>query len=327
MNFLSPVGILLFLFFSLAVSAHADTDLPTPLVETGWLGKNLDKVIILDVRTSKRNFLSAPVFEFDKKNNRQTLVRVGGHIPTARLIVYKHVRGDRQIDGRTIKHMAVSTEKFTRLMQRAGVDAGSNIVIATNAESSADLTMAARMYWQVKYFGHDQVAILNGGTAQWLIDGRRYTRHATPVDQGNWQVKTERASLLAGSQAVLAASKGHRTQLVDVRPLGQYLGTFKSSKVNASGHIPTAKTFPVDLLSSRRMPVKFSPAGQLTQLSDALGINPQQALISYCNSGHLAAGGWFVFHEILANKNVKLYDGSMHQWTLEERPVVAMKIE
>ena len=325
MNFSSLAGVLLFSFVT--GSAHAGVNMPTPLVETHWLAKNLNDVVILDVRTSRKNFLSAPVFEFDMKSKRQTLVGVGGHIPTARLILYRHVRGDRQIDGRTIKHMAVSGEKFTTLMRRAGVNADSSIVIVTNAESSADLTMAARMYWQVKYFGHDQVAILNGGTAQWLLDGRQYASHTTPADKGDWQVKTERTALLASSQAVLAASKDSHTQLVDVRPLGQYLGTFKSSKVKVNGHIPTAKTFPVSLLSNRSMPVKFSPADQLMQLSDALGINPQQDLISYCNSGHLAAGGWFVFHEILANKNVKLYDGSMHQWTLENRPVVTMKIE
>lgn len=307
--------------------AHADTSLPQPLVETEWLAKNLDEVIILDVRTNKKNFLGEPTFTLNKKTNKQTLARVAGHIPNAKLVLYKHVRGDQKISGKTIKHMAVSGEKFEGLMQNAGVNEDSKIVITTNAESGFDLTMAARMYWQVKYYGHNDVAILNGGTAQWLVDGRKHSREASAIEKGNWKAKDGRAELLATSEDVLAATEDSKAQLVDVRPLGQYLGTFKSSKAKASGHIPTAKTFPVDLLSSRKAPVKFSPVDELMQLSNALGVDIQKNLIAYCNSGHMASGGWFVFHELLANKNVKLYDGSMHQWTTENRPVVAMKIE
>ena len=241
-------------------------------------------------------------------------------------MLYKNVRGDQNIDGRTVKHMIIPADQFEKLMQSAGVNQDSNIVIATNAESGFDLTMASRMYWQVKYYGHDKVSILNGGTAQWLVDEREYSTKLSEIKAGNWKAQNERKQLLATSEEVQSAIE-NKTQIVDVRQIGQYLGTYKSSKAKQKGHIPTAKLFPIDLLSSRNAPVKFSSQNELKELSNALGVNPQKELITYCNSGHMASGSWFAFHELLDNKNVKLYDGSMHQWTLEDRPTVRMKIE
>jgi thiosulfate/3-mercaptopyruvate sulfurtransferase len=56
----------------------------------------------------------------------------------------------------------------------------------------------------------------------------------------------------------------------------------------------------------------------------ALGIKPQAGAISYCNTGHMAAGAWFVLSEIMQIDGVRLYDGSMHEWTTLGRPVVGL---
>lgn len=318
------LSLLLCIISSIAITVSAAS---TPLVGTEWLATQPENTIVLDVRTSKKSFLNKPSYHLNKKTGKQILARVGGHIPGARLVIYKNVRGDRQIDGKTIKHMAVSGEQFEKIMQQAGVNQNNHIVITTNAESGFDLTMAARMYWQVKYFGHDNVSLLNGGTAQWLIDGHDISTSTNKYKEGNWKAQQPNEGIFADSNDVQVATNNQGIQLVDVRPLGQYLGTFKSGKAKSKGHIPTAKVFPVDLISSRSTPVKFSSASELSQLSHALGINTKDPVIAYCNSGHMASGGWFAFYEILGNKNVQLYDGSMHQWTHEDRPVVSMKLE
>jgi thiosulfate/3-mercaptopyruvate sulfurtransferase len=58
-----------------------------------------------------------------------------------------------------------------------------------------------------------------------------------------------------------------------------------------------------------------------------LGVDSTANMITYCNSGQFASASWFVFSELLGNDNVKLYDGSMHQWSIEKRPVVKMEME
>lgn len=302
-------------------------ELPKPLVETQWLSENLDQVFILDVRKSMGSFTAKPVYEKDKATGKNNLIKVGGHIPGANFILYKPMRGEQKINGATIKHMLPNKSSFERLVQQAGLNTDSSIVIVTNAENDFDITMAARAYWQFKYFGHDEISILDGGTAQWISDGYEISSTSRTPSTGNWRAKEEREELLANSDDVVAAINNKTTQLIDVRSLGQYLGTSKSSKVSEKGHIQSAKSYPVELMASRKLPVKFSSMSELLEVSNALDINSDLDGITYCNSGHMAAGGWFVMYALLGNENVKLYDGSMHQWTAEKRPVVQMIIE
>lgn len=294
-----------------------------PMVSSTWLAENIDNVVVLDIRTSKKSFVQPAVF---KAKGKPSLIKVGGHIPNSQLIVYSSIRGDRVIDGKTIKHMVVTAGEFEKVMQKAGVNQDNHIIVTTNAESGFDLTMATRMIWQLKHFGHNNVSLLNGGTAQWIIEGHEVVTSLDVTDPGNWQAN-QSATIFADSNDTFAATETDTIQLVDVRPLGQYLGVYKSGKAKSKGHIPTAKVFPVDLLSSRSTPVKFLTQSELKQLAAALNINVKLPIITYCNSGHMASGAWFVFHELLGNTNTRLYDGSMHQWTHEDRPVVSMMLE
>ncbi len=312
-------------FFLSTQIVSAET--PKPLVEVEWLSNNLDKVAILDVRAETKSFTSAPVFKSDEKTKKQYLERVGGHISSARIVLYKNVRGEHKINNKKIKYMLPKKAIFEALIQKAGINKDSSIVITTNAESDFDLTMATRMFWQLKYYGHDDVSILNGGTAQWIIDGHHVETKSSKNASGNWEAIDERKDIYATSEEVAAAIDNKGTQVLDIRPLNQYLGVHKSSKTTAKGHISTAKLYSLDLISNRKMPVKFSTTAELQEVAKALGVQTDISSITYCNSGHMASGGWFVLHELLGNQNVKLYDGSMHQWTVENRPVVKMKME
>ena len=117
------------------------------------------------------------------------------------------------------------------------------------------------------------------------------------------------------------------TQLVDTRSLGFYLGSIKQSYVRNKGHIPGARIFPNELLTSTGAGAYFTDPEDIQKMAAELGIDTTANIITYCNSGQFASASWFVFSELLGNKNVKLYDGSMHQWAVETRPVVKMKME
>ncbi len=101
----------------------------------------------------------------------------------------------------------------------------------------------------------------------------------------------------------------------------------KQPYVRKKGHIPSAKIFPNELLTSAGPAPYFTDTEELKSMAAELGIDTSANIITYCNSGQLASASWFVFSELLGNKNVKLYDGSMHQWALEKRPLVQMKME
>lgn len=302
-------------------------ELPGPVVDTAWLAKHQQQVLILDVREDLKSFNAKPIFSKDKKSGKIKLVKVAGHIPGAVLVNYKQLRADRMEGGQKVQKMIVGKAAFEKVMQASGANNDSRIVIVSQGEGDLDMTMATRFYWQLKYYGHDRMAILDGGMGQWLTDKRPISVSASKVTPGSWKATAERKEIFASSDEVAAAAK-QGIQLVDTRPLSLYLGTwYKKSYVYAAGHIPGAKSFPNELLTQHGTPATFHNKDEYQQLMQGLGIKTDQPAMTYCNSGHLASGSWFVLSEILGNKNVKLYDGSMHQWTQEKRPVVKFKME
>jgi len=301
--------------------------LPGPLVDTDWLAKNKSDVVILDVRKDVKSFTAKPIWRKDKKTGKKILAKVAGHIPGASLVNYKYVRDKITIGGKSVTRMVPPTFAFEKLMQEAGVNNNSAIVIVSKGAGNGDMTMATRVYWQLKYFGHDNMAILNGGMGQWLVDGRKVVSNKAVAKKGNWKSTATRKEILATSEDVAAAVKA-KSQLMDTRAISLYLGTWhKKSYVYAKGHIPGAKSFPNELLTNPTAPAKFVATKQLKSMMEQMGFDTKAKTITYCNSGHLATGTWFVLSELLGNKQSKMYDGSMHQWTLEKRPTVSMKME
>jgi thiosulfate/3-mercaptopyruvate sulfurtransferase len=129
----------------------------------------------------------------------------------------------------------------------------------------------------------------------------------------------------ADSNEVAAASQSG--QLVDARVASQYYGLNKRDYVYGYGHVANAHLVSPDVLSRSSQGVAyFYPAKTYASLFSAAGVDPSKATVTYCNSGHLASGPWFILSEIVGNQQVRLYDGSMHQWTLEKRPTVAVTL-
>jgi thiosulfate/3-mercaptopyruvate sulfurtransferase len=306
----------------LAASHNASAlQVPGPLVDSDWLEQHLDEVSILDVREDIESFTRKAVLVRKRFTGDLRLRRFGAHIPGAVLVDFLNIRTSREINDRNVRYLIPEKAEFEELMQSWGVNHDDVIVILSPAAGNDDVTMATRLYWQVKYFGHDNVAILDGGMAQWLLEQKPASIEANEPEPGNWIVTDERKSLLASSDDVARAIEDKNTRLVDTRSLGFYLGAIKQPYVRKKGHIPDARVFPAELITSAVAPAWFADTEALQQMADQLGIDSGESIITYCNSGQLASASWFVFSELLGNTNVRLYDGSMHQWALEKRPV------
>ena len=318
--------IAMFVLGWLAFGAGAAT-LPGPLVDAAWLAANRDKVVVLDVRVDPRSFTRQPRFVKDRKSGKRVLVQANGHIPGAIWIDYKKIRGTRIVDGRKVEKMILDKAAFEQIMQSMGVPAGKPLVITSRGQSNGDMTMATRLYWQLKYYGTDDMAILDGGLAAWIVAGNPVETRMPKAGKGDWVATAERKDIFASSDEVAKAVQQGNAQLVDNRPLDQYLGVWHKSYVYAPGHIPGARLYSNSLMTRPRLPATFLPVNDLKQLARGLGLEPGKPTITYCNSGHLASGGWFIWHELFGNKQTKLYDGSMHEWTLEKRPTHKYELE
>lgn len=296
---------------------------PGPVVDGEWLAKNKAEVTVLDVRPSQKSFTLAPQFETDKKTGKKFLVELGGHIADATPVDNKKVRVDRMIGGNKVSAMIPERADFEKLARQWGVQAGRPIVIVAAGMEPVDFNDAARLYWQFKVYGEDNVAIVNGGTAAWLAEGREVSVAPAKVNEGNWAAKADRtAELMASSEDVEKAMNTRSAQLVDARNTSMYLGLSKRSTVGAYGHIPGAKNVSSELLTTEGGDAtRMLAANTYRDVLKMSGVDPQAPAITYCNTGHLASGAWFVMSEILGNKQTRLYDGSMLQWTLEKRAV------
>lgn len=319
MSFLGAVG---FAVFSMAANAAA---LPGPVVSAQWLHDHASEVTVLDVRSDLDGFTAAPEYKTDEKGGGKKLVAAGGHIEGALLVDFNKIRADRTIEGKTIQKMLPDKAAFEAVMQTAGLGKDKPVVVTSNGEAIDELQMATRLYWSLKYYGVTDMAVLDGGNAAWLAADYPVSLDKPKITQGDWVAKGEHREILAETADVEKALKG-KTQFVDARPMAQYLGlVYKKPAVTAGGHLPGARDLSPDL-TARPVGVaqQFLSADEYRAVMKAQGINPKAAAITYCNTGHMASATWFIQSEILGNKAVRLYDGSMHEWTTLGRPVVAL---
>lgn len=305
--------------FILVSFVHAQS-LPGPVVDSAWLAANLDKVQILDVRSNPKSFTAKPEFVTDAKSGKKTLTEVGGHLPGARLVDTKNMRTDRMINGQKVKYMIPEKADFEKLMQSIGIDAGKPIVLISMGTEVSEVNDALRMYWQMKVYGEDNLAVLDGGMANWLLEGREFQTDMIPAKTGNWRALSDRTEqFFASSEDVVKAIEDKKVTLIDSRDAKSFHGLVKRDYVVGYGHLEGAKLYPTDLMfKTAGGAMKFMNTNTYKALMLAQGIDTNAPAITYCNSGHLSSGTWFVASELLGNKSVKLYDGSLHEWTLEK---------
>ena len=287
-SFLAILAISLVCFSGLLRAAH----LPGPLVSTSWLAENKDNVTLLDIRASTKSFVAR------------------GHIPAANLVDFKLIRVDRVLEGQKIPAMQIGRLGFEKMMRASGVSNGRPVVI-TYPEGA--LIFATRLYWSLKYYGHQHISILDGGTTKWFRERRGFEKQSQQISRGDFTATKGDTSLLASREDVLNAEK-QGIQLLDARSQAFYLGTVKKRSVKKAGHIQGAKSFPQELLEDPTGINAFTSAATLKNLAKVLAVDVSKPTITYCNSGLQASGNWFVMHELLGNKNTKLYDASMLEW-------------
>ncbi len=308
--------------------------LPGPLVDTQWLADHLDSVVVLDIRRDPQSFIrkaggGGEVAGVQACGAKGGGGGVSGHIPGAALIEWKEIATKEKTGGVELHDTLPTKEAFETLMQERGVNRDSAVVIANPGDGAAAVAEGTRLYWTLKYFGHDQVALLDGGVAKWADEKRTIEYGRTKPARGDWQATAERRALLASLDDVQRASTTADAQILDVRPADYYLGlVHKADKVAAKGHVPGAKNLPFILyVKESTKGSTFYGKDELKRVSEQLGIATDKPTITHCNTGHLASSGWFVMHELLGQTRSSLYDGSMNEWAADPARPVSTRLE
>ncbi len=306
-------------------AAHAAlaANVPGPLVTPQWLKAHLNEVQVVTIGDDiAKDFTGQP-----KMGKNNAVVKPAGHVPGSLLVEFGAIRQTRDEDGHKLKALMPTAEFFTAAMDKAGLNAGKPIVIVPLGDGLAPMDMGTRLYFQLRYFGEpaDQVAILNGGTSAWLNAGEKVSSSPAPTAMGNWKAGSEDKAILASMDQVKTDLQKGGEQFIDARPTPQYLGIAKKPIDKTAGHLPGAKSFPTDAIVQTKDGVtRFMTAADYKHIFGVYNISDNAPTTTYCNTGHLASGAWFVVHEILGNKNSKLYANSMNEWTNLGNPTVGL---
>ncbi|MFG1281738.1 sulfurtransferase [Xanthobacter autotrophicus] len=279
----------------------AAIDLPGPLVSSEWLAAHQDEVLVLDVR------------------NDDTSYKEGGHLIGAVPLDFRKARGTTTERGEEIPDMNLPPEAFSALMRSAGMSDDTAVVLTHRGRGPDDAGYAAYVYWQLKYYGHDKVAILDGGTTKWVAENREVWGEDEAAQTGNFNAGPARREFLADTAQMEALQTRKDAGILDARFFSFYVGLEKRPNIAKAGHIPGATLFPFDANFAANG--TYRPKEELARAYAAVGLGPQQAVAAYCNTAHVSAISWFVMHELLGYRDVMLYDGSMLAWSRHGLPV------
>lgn len=220
-----------------------------------------------------------------------------------------------------------SPERFAEAVQHLGIGNGTQVV----AYDTAGSAWATRLWWLFRYFGHDQVAVLDGGLGAWKAAGLPLASGASDVDAvGDLAVPVFspriQPHLLATRGEVAVALPGavgtSNSALVLVNALdpATFAGTPTLSPYSRRGRIPGSVNLPLyTLLDSDTG--RFLPVESLVERLQAQGILDAQRVVTYCGGGIAATLPAFAAYYV-AGVDVAVYDGSLSEWTADmELPV------
>ncbi len=185
--------------------------LPGPVVDTDWLAAHLDEVQVLDVRMEPRSYVGPLCPEDEPLFAPEPLRGLTGHVPGAVAVPWKRLSEKRVEYGVEVAGMRPQPESFQALMQECGVDADRPVVIAGRCANIKELAACTRLFWLLRYFGHDAVALLDGGVAQWAKAGLPLEHEVVQPARGNFEVKTTRTELVADLDQVRQVVTGGGT--------------------------------------------------------------------------------------------------------------------
>jgi thiosulfate/3-mercaptopyruvate sulfurtransferase len=204
-------------------------------------------------------------------------------------------------------------KEFGELFASRGISNDHTIVLYGDRNN----WFAAYTYWYLKYYGHDDVKLMNGPREKWISEGRPTSTDVPAYDGAKFDVSTERDEIRAKRDRVREALDSS-VKLVDVRSPQEFSGEliamagYEQEGAQRAGHIPGAASVP--WAQAVAEDGTFKSADELRELYTGKGVLSDDPIIAYCRIGERSAHTWFVLHELLGHDDVRNYDGSWTEW-------------
>ena len=261
------------------------------LVTAGWLSDNLDnlELVVLDASAHLPDAGRDARAEF-----------AAGHIPGARFLDL-----DSLTDSASAVPKALPTAaQFAARMEALGITPETPVVLYDDSA----IRSSARAWFIFKLFGHDDVAILDGGLAKWREEGRPVEQgNATAIEPTAYPVPRQGGEVRSKSE-MLANIDSEGEQVIDARDAARFAGEAGSG---SEGHIPGARSLHfAKLLNADGT---YRSPDEIREAFQAAGVDLSRPVVTSCNSGMTAAVLAFGL-ERAGHEGAALYDGSWMEW-------------
>lgn len=276
----------------------ADYVHPEVLVTTQWVSEHLNdpkvRIVEVDVDTSA----------YDQ-----------GHVPGAVGWNWQTQLQD------SVRRDLISKDDFEKLAGQSGISNDTTVVVYGDNNN----WFATWAFWQFKYYGHEDVRVMNGGRKKWIEEKRPLSTDAPLVKAATYKAKEPDTSIRARRLEVFELLNKGTHNLVDVRSPDEFTGKIIAppglpETAQRGGHIPGAKNIPWSKAVNEDG--TFKPLDQLKQLYQGAGVDAKKPTIAYCRIGERSSHTWFVLRYLLGYDQVKNYDGSWTEWgNLIEAPI------
>jgi len=209
----------------------------------------------------------------------------------------------------------IEKKQLEELLAKNGVTPSTTIV----AYGDNNNWFAAWFFWLLKYYGHKDVKLVNGGRAKWIAENRPLTNDAPSYPKSEYRAGTPDASIRALRDYVLDKVVSDNAKIVDVRSPKEYAGELLAPEnlpqegAQRGGHIPTAVSIPW-ATAVNPDDGSFKSHDELKEIYGGKGITSNKEVIAYCRIGERSSHTWFVLHYLLGYPTVRNYDGSWTEW-------------
>ena len=267
---------------------------PTLLVSTDWLAERLNAP---DIR-----ILDASMYlPTDGRNGRELYDQA--HIPGARFFDIDDVSDDHS----PLPHMLPPVEKFVSRVRKMGIGDGHRVVVY----DQQGIYSAARVWWMFRLFGHEDVAVLDGGLPKWQAEGHGVD-DIDPDPRERHYTGRRNSSMVRDVTQMARAVKLRDEQIVDARAAGRFRGEeIEPRKGLRSGHIPGSVNVPFKTLLNDDQTMKRPE--ETREIFEAAGVDLTKPVATTCGSGVTACVLTLALHRLGHTRNA-VYDGSWVEW-------------
>jgi thiosulfate/3-mercaptopyruvate sulfurtransferase len=266
---------------------------PEALVSTDWVAENLNDLENVRIVESDEDVLLYEV----------------GHIPNAVKIDWVEDLNDPLVRD------YLAAEKFARLMGEKGIGPDTKVVFYGDKNN----WWATYALWVFRLFGHDNVAVMDGGRVKWEAEGREMTQETPSVPQTQYPTPTRDDSQIRAFKADVEKHLQSNGLMIDVRSPGEYSGEllhmpdYPQEGALRGGHIPGAANVP--WARAAREDGTFKSADELKEIYEGeAGLSGDSEVVAYCRIGERSSHTWFVLKYLLGYDRVRNYDGSWTEW-------------